>query len=120
MSISKIQPSVILPASASAGQKDLTQTPQSFAQTLANNSDNEKNEPDHPDHSSDPRETFEGYNPLGQSTPLGIGWCVLDVIDNLVESTLPPMDIHELNIRLKLKRQNQTFKGLPPSQNSPT
>lgn len=116
MSISDIKRSVIPATSARSQQQDFTNKP--FVHVVDNdspeNTENVASFEDEMDRHT-PNEQFNGYDPLGQSTPLGVGWFVLDTIDNLVEKTLPPMDIHELNIRLKLKRQEDNLiQRLPP------
>lgn len=116
MSISEIKHTVIPAAGARPQQQDFTH--KSFSDTMGHSNPNQSS----PNHSFEeelnhhsPQEQFNGYDPLGHSIPLGLGWCVLDTIDNLVEQTLPPMDIHELNIRLKLKRQEDNLiQRLPP------
>ena len=116
MPISDIKRSVIPPTAARLQHQDLTNKP--FSAPMEDHNDNQTSntpsfEEELEQHS--PHEEFNGYDPLGQSIPMGLGWCVLDTIDNLVEQTIPPMDIHELNIRLKLKRQEgDLIKRLPP------
>lgn len=118
MSISDIKRSVIPATAARPQQQDFTHKP--FSEPVDYNDQNqsppESSFEEELEHHS-PNEQFNGYDPLGKSIPLGLGWCVLDTIDHLVEQTLPPMDIHELNIRLKLKRQEDNLmkRSLPPS-----
>lgn len=106
MPISDIKRSVIPATAARLQQQDLTNKPFSEPSDSHTQHRSEKSfEEEFEQHSA--QEEFKGYDPLG--------WCVLDTIDNLVEQTVPPMDIHELNIRLKLKRQEDNLiKRLPP------
>lgn len=113
MPISDIKRSVIPATSARLQQQDLTNKP--FSEHLDPNPQHKSEqsfEEELEQHS--PHEEFNGYDPLGQSIPMGLGWCVLDTIDNLVEQAIPPMDIHELNIRLKLKRQEHYITDFTP------
>lgn len=105
MSISDIKRSVIPPASARPQQQDLSHKAFSDAviAPLDADDDNSSFEQELERHLAE--EEFNGYDLLGHSIPLGVGWSVLETIDSLAAQTAPAMDIHELNIRLKLKRQ---------------
>lgn len=115
MSISDIKRAVIPAAAARPQQQDLNNKPHSSSIV-----DDAQEEPTQQQGTfeQDLEEAgytgFDGYDALGQKIPLGFGLGVMGVIDDLVEETLPrPMDIHELNIRLKLKRQEDA-RLLPP------
>ena len=120
MSISDIKRSVIPPTSARPQQQDLSHKAFSDAVIVPTdaNDDNSSFEEELERHSAE--EEFNGYDLLGQSIPLGLGWGVLDTIDSLAEQTAPTMDIHELNIRLKLKRQEDNLVQKLPSPTGST
>lgn len=118
MSISDIKRAVIPAAAARPQQQDLSNKP--HPSSIVDDAD-AQDEPTHQQgtfeqdlEEAESGGVFDGYDALGHKTPLGFGLGVMGVIDDLVEDTLPRhMDIHELNIRLKLKRQEDT-RLLPP------
>lgn len=116
MSISDITRSGIPLATARPQQQDLTHKPHQSIVVDQQEQEQKQQQGAFEDEleQAESEGMFDGYDALGQKIPLGFGLGVMGVIDDLVEDTLPRhMDIHELNIRLKLKRQEDT-RSLPP------
>lgn len=120
MSISDIKRCVIPPASARPQQQDLSHKTFSDAVIAPSDTDDDNGSFEQELEQHLAEEEFNGYDLLGQSIPLGLGWGVLDTIDSLAQQTAPAMDIHELNIRLKLKRQEDNLVQKLPSPTGST